>query len=259
MLSASSALPNRGTAPPLPSPSILCTTGTGAELAGRGGTSRRAVGTAGTVSSGRGRGARPLPRAGCALAPQSPWPPASQPFPGNLIAAADEPKMHFLPPCCNFFYFFFINVRRETQCCQGGGQRGLRWRSWGWGTWGRCPRGGQEGAGRPPGTHTEVNRDQAGVTLKFRIPALPEHHGPTLPPLASLPGEGWGLGTGLALGCLLHVPLVPCPCPGAMRPWGQGTLPCSSAAPGCAELEGTCRETEARVGTCPSATGELHP
>lgn len=72
------------------------------------GTSRRAVGTAGTVASGRGRRARLLPRAGCVLAPQSPWPPASQPFPGNLIAAADEPKMHFLPPCCNFFIFFLL-------------------------------------------------------------------------------------------------------------------------------------------------------
>lgn len=87
--------------------------------------------------------------------------------------------------------------------CQGGGQQGPRWRSWGWGTWGRCPRGGREGAGCPPGTHMEVSRDQAGVTLKFRFPALPEHHSPTLLPPASLPGEGWGLGMGLALGCLL--------------------------------------------------------
>lgn len=37
------------------------------------------------------------------------WLPARQPFPGNLIAAADELKMHFLPPCCKIF----INVTGE--------------------------------------------------------------------------------------------------------------------------------------------------
>lgn len=69
----------------------------------------------------------PPPRAGCALALWRPWPPASQPFPGNLIAAADELKMHFLPPCCKIF----INVRRERSAGSrhpgpwlGGGQRG---------------------------------------------------------------------------------------------------------------------------------------
>lgn len=59
-----------------------------------------------------------------APSPAEPWPPASQPFPGNLIAAADELKMHFLPPCCKIF----INVRREGSAGsqrpgRGGGAR----------------------------------------------------------------------------------------------------------------------------------------
>lgn len=72
------------------------------------------------------------------------WPPASQPFPGNLIAAADELKMHFLPPCCKIF----INVRREhsSGSRRPGPQRGEEqwgpWHSgWGWGpqVWQQCP------------------------------------------------------------------------------------------------------------------------
>lgn len=70
-----------------------------------------------------------LPLGVCCPLSKRPWLPARQPFPGKLIAAADELKMHFLPPCCKIF----INVTGEciagsscTDVCRAGRQKGGR-------------------------------------------------------------------------------------------------------------------------------------
>lgn len=141
---ASSAHPTspkqRGWGPSLPARSIPCPA-SGAHGQRRRGTAWHTTGTPRMTGTGligstrcppaRWAPARPLPppRAGCAPALRRRWPPASQPFPGNLIAAADELKMHFLPPCCKIF----INVRRERSAGsrrpgpqRDGGQRGPR-------------------------------------------------------------------------------------------------------------------------------------
>lgn len=86
------------------------------------GTALHSTGTSRKMGSGAIGSSQRSARLPLRRSPPEPWPPASQPFPGNLIAAADELKMHFLPPCCKIF----INVRREGSAPSARGRDGQR-------------------------------------------------------------------------------------------------------------------------------------